>query len=166
ESGRPRGGLAAEGAGRWGGRPLADGFSRFMDLGVQCRACGGVCPSSVPFGRLREGARETLASETDYQPRRWRLAYEILGHHRLLLAGSTLLAAAQRAGVMPHRLNLPRLPLRRRRLASTGPDVWLFTGCGMDARPRPLHQPVVDVLGRAGVGVAVPQRGGDCCGAL
>jgi glycolate oxidase iron-sulfur subunit len=36
----------------------------------------------------------------------------------------------------------------------------------MDAWQRPVHQAVVDVLGRAGVGVALPQRGGDCCGAL
>jgi glycolate oxidase iron-sulfur subunit len=151
---------------QWEGRPLDDDFTRFMDLCVQCRACEVVCPSSVPFGRLMEGARETLATETDYQPRRWRLAYETLGHHRLLLAGSTLLAAAQRVGMVPRRSNLPRLPLRRRRLASTGADVWLFTGCVMDAWQRPVHQAVVDVLGRAGVGVALPQRGADCCGAL
>jgi glycolate oxidase iron-sulfur subunit len=36
----------------------------------------------------------------------------------------------------------------------------------MDAWQRPVHQAVVDVLGRAGVGVALPQRGADCCGAL
>jgi glycolate oxidase iron-sulfur subunit len=151
---------------QWDDRPLDDDFTRFMDLCVQCRACEVVCPSSVPFGRLMEGSRESLAEETDYQPRRWRLAYRALGHHRLLLAGSTLLAAAQRLGVLPGRLNLPRLPMRRARLAPTGSDVWLFTGCVMDAWQRPVHQAVVDVLGRAGVGVALPQRGGDCCGAL
>jgi glycolate oxidase iron-sulfur subunit len=113
-----------------------------------------------------EGSRETLATETDYQPRRWRLAYEALGHHRLLLAGSTLLAAAQRVGLVPRRVNLPRLPLRRRPLTATGTDVWLFTGCVMDAWQRPVHHAVLDVLQRAGVGVALPQQGGDCCGAL
>jgi glycolate oxidase iron-sulfur subunit len=125
-----------------------------------------VCPSAVPFGRLMEGARETLATETDYQPRRWRLAYEVLGHHRLVLAGSTALAAVQRMRLVPRRLNLPRLPLRRRRLEATGTAVWLFTGCVMDAWQRPVHQAVVDVLARAGVGVRFPERGGDCCGAL
>jgi glycolate oxidase iron-sulfur subunit len=137
-----------------------------MDLCVQCRACEVVCPSSVPFGRLMEGARETLAEETNYQPRRRRLAYQALGHHRLLLAGSSALAAAQRIGVVPRRLNLPRLPLHRRRLPATGTDVWLFTGCVMDAWQRPVHKAVVDVLAHAGVGVSLPQRGGDCCGAL
>ena len=137
-----------------------------MDLCVQCRACEVVCPSSVPFGRLMEGSRETLATETDYQPLRWRLAYDALGHHRLLLVGSTLLAAAQRVGLVPRRVNLPRLPMWRRRLPSTGTDVWLFTGCVMDAWQRPVHRAVVDVLARAGVGVALPERGSDCCGAL
>jgi glycolate oxidase iron-sulfur subunit len=113
-----------------------------------------------------EGSRETLADKTGYQPRRWRMAYGALGNHRLLLAGSTLLAAAQRVGLVPKRVNLPRLPLRRRRLEATGTDVWLFTGCVMDAWQRPVHQAVVDVLRHAGVGVAFPERGGDCCGAL
>jgi glycolate oxidase iron-sulfur subunit len=94
------------------------------------------------------------------------MAYGALGNHRLLLAGSTLLAAAQRVGLVPKRVNLPRLPLRRRRLEATGTDVWLFTGCVMDAWQRPVHQAVVDVLRHAGVGVAFPERGGDCCGAL
>ena len=166
ESASPRGRIAAMRAVEWDGRPLDADFTRFMDLCVQCRACEAVCPSSVPFGRLMEGSRETLAEETDYQPRRWRLAYKALGHHRLLLAGSTALAAVQRIGIVPRRLNLPRLPLRRRPLAATGTDVWLFTGCVMDAWQRPVHQAVIDVLRRAGVGVALPERGGDCCGAL
>jgi len=166
ESASPRGRIAAMRAVHWEGRPLDDDFTSFMDLCVQCRACEVVCPSSVPFGRLMEGARETLAEKTDYQPRRMRLAYRALGHHRLVLAGSTVLAAAQRFGLVPKRLNLPRLPLKRRPLESTGRDAWLFTGCVMDAWQRPVHQAVVDVLASAGVGVALPERGGDCCGAL
>ena len=166
ESASPRGRIAAMRAVQWEHRPLDEDFTRFMDLCVQCRACEVVCPSAVPFGRLMEGSRETLSEETNYQPRRWRLAYRTLGHHRLLLAGSTLLAAAQRAGLGPKRLNLPRLPLRRPPLEATGSDVWLFTGCVMDAWQRPVHQAVISVLQRAGVGVALPRRGGDCCGAL
>jgi len=166
ESASPRGRIAAMRAVQWEHRPLDDDFERFMDLCVQCRACEVVCPSSVPFGRLMEGSRETLAEETDYQPRRWRLAYAALGRHRLVLAGSTLLAAAQRVGLVPRRVNLPQLPMRRPTLTSTGTDVWLFTGCVMDAWQRPVHRAVINVLGRAGVGVALPQRGGDCCGAL
>jgi len=166
ESASPRGRIAAMRAVQWDHRPLDEDFTRFMDLCVQCRACEVVCPSSVPFGRLMEGSREALASETDYQPRRWRLAYAALGRHRLVLVGSTLLAAAQRVRLVPRRVNLPRLPVRRAPLRPTGTDVWLFTGCVMDAWQRPVHQAVIDVLGKAGVGVALPQRGGDCCGAL
>jgi glycolate oxidase iron-sulfur subunit len=166
EAASPRGRIAALRAVEWEHRPLEGDFMTFMDLCVQCRACEAVCPSSVPFGRLMEGSRETLTEETNYQPRRRRLAYRALGSHRLLLAGSTLLAIAQRMRLVPKRVNLPRLPLRRTPLAPTGSDVWLFTGCVMDAWQRSIHQDVVDVLGRAGVGVALPQRGGDCCGAL
>jgi glycolate oxidase iron-sulfur subunit len=67
---------------------------------------------------------------------------------------------------VPRRFNLPRLPLRRRPLRATGTDVWLFTGCVMDAWQRPIHEAVIRVLTAAGAGVALPDRGGDCCGAL
>ena len=109
ESASPRGRIAAMRAVQWDGRPLDQDFTRFMDLCVQCRACEVVCPSSVPFGRLMEGARETLAAQTSYQPRRWRLAYTALARHRLLLAGSTLLAVAQRLHLVPRRASLPAL---------------------------------------------------------
>jgi len=166
ESASPRGRIAAMRAVEWEHRPLDGDFTTFMDLCVQCRACEAVCPSSVPFGRLMEGARETLVDETNYQPRRWRLAYATLGHHRLLLAGSTVLAAAQRVGLVPRRLGLGRVPLQRQPLRATGADVWLFTGCVMDAWQRPVHQAVIDVLGRGDIGVALPGKGADCCGAL
>jgi len=166
ESASPRGRIAAMRAVHWEGRPLDADFTRFMDLCVQCRACEVVCPSSVPFGHLMEGARQTLAAETAYQPRWRRLAYRALGRHRLVLAGSTALAAGQRLGLVPRRLGLPRLPLRRPRLRPTGRDVWLFTGCVMDAWQRHVHEAAVRVLGAAGVGVALPGAGGDCCGAL
>jgi glycolate oxidase iron-sulfur subunit len=51
-------------------------------------------------------------------------------------------------------------------LAATGTDAWLFTGCVMDAWQRDVHAAAVAVLGAAGVGVALPGPGGDCCGAL
>jgi glycolate oxidase iron-sulfur subunit len=56
--------------------------------------------------------------------------------------------------------------LRRTPLAPTGDDVWLFTGCVMDAWMRPTHAAVQRVLAAAGVGVALPGTGGACCGAL
>jgi len=113
-----------------------------------------------------EGARHTLAEQTRYQPWWRRLGYRALGRHRLLLAGSTALAVAQRARLVPKRLGLPALPVRRQPLRASGSDVWLFTGCVMDAWMRPTHAAVQRVLEATGAGVAFPGSGGDCCGAL
>jgi glycolate oxidase iron-sulfur subunit len=166
-SASPRGRIAAMRAVHSGAAPLDAEFTRYMDECVQCRACEAACPSSVAFGHLMEGARETLAIETSSVPRWQRLGYSILGHHRLLTALSRLLAVAQRARLVPARLGVPRLTLRVSPLLPTGDDVWLFTGCVMDAWQRDVHAAVVRVLGAAGVGVALPDsRRAGCCGAL
>jgi glycolate dehydrogenase iron-sulfur subunit len=176
ESASPRGRIAAMRAtNATDGRPGPE-FTEFMDLCVQCRGCEVACPSSVPFGRLMEGARVTLARETAYQPRWRRLAYAALGHHRLVLAASTAAAVVQRLGLLPDRLGLPPLPLRRPRLRSSvtaGPggrprdtDAWLFTGCVMDAWMRPTHAAALQVMQATGAGVALPGSGAACCGAL
>jgi glycolate oxidase iron-sulfur subunit len=166
ESASPRGRIAAMRAVHVDGRPADADFIRFMELCVQCRACEAVCPSSVPFGRLMEGTRDTLARNTRYQSRLQRAGYRVLEHHRALLWLSSALALAQRARLVPRRLGLPRLPLRRGALAATGDDVWLFTGCVMDAWMRPTHAAVVRVVTAAGAGVALPGKGAACCGAL
>jgi glycolate oxidase iron-sulfur subunit len=119
-----------------------------------------------------EGTRDTLASDRDGVVPRWqRLALRGLGHHRLLLAGSTALAAAQRVRLVPRRvatrMGLPaRLPLRRPPLRPSGDDAWLFTGCVMDAWLRPVHVAAQRVMEATGAGVALPGGGGACCGAL
>lgn len=161
ESASPRGRIAAMRAVQWQGMPMDETFGEFMDLCVQCRACEVACPSAVPFGRLMEGAREALG-----RPWWQRAAYRVLGRHRLLLALSTLLAVAQRLRLVPCRLGLPRLPLRRPRLHASGTDVWLFTGCVMDAWMRDTHAAVKRVLEATGAGVALPGEGAGCCGAL
>ena len=166
ESASPRGRIAAMRAVQWGGAPMDESFTTFMDLCVQCRACEPACPSSVPFGHLMEGARETLVERTRYQPWWRRAGYRVLGRHRLLLVLSTLLALVQRVGLVPKRLGLPRLPLRRPPLQASGTDAWLYTGCVMDAWMRPTHAAAVRVMEATGAGVALPGVGGDCCGAL
>jgi glycolate oxidase iron-sulfur subunit len=166
ESASPRGRIAAMRAVQWDGHRADDSFTAFMELCVQCRACEVACPSSVPFGHLMEGAREALAGQGDTLTWWRRRAFRLLGRHRTLLALTTLGAVGQRLRIVPKRVGLPRLPLRRPRLDSTGSDVYLFTGCAMDAWLRPAHVAAVNVLGRAGVGVALPGPGGDCCGAL
>jgi glycolate oxidase iron-sulfur subunit len=166
EAASPRGRIAAMRAVEWRGAAADADFVGFMDACVQCRGCETACPSGVPFGRLMETTRASLAEQNLFTPRWQRVAYRSLGHHRLLLAGSSALALAQRVRAMPRRLGLPRIPVRRLPLQATGTDVWLFTGCVMDAWQRDVHRAVVDVLALMGAGVMLPGAGADCCGAL
>ena len=163
----PRGRIAAMRAVD-AGAPIDDDFDHMMQTCVQCRACETACPSSVPFGRLMEGTRRVLAPRS--VPAWQRLGYKVLGRHRSLVGLTALGGAAQRAGLVPRsfarRLALPKLPLRQTRLVPTGADVWLFTGCVMDAWQREVHQASMTVLGVVGVGVALPDGGAACCGAL
>lgn len=163
----PRGRIAAMRAVQWDrAEPDAD-FVHFMETCVQCRGCEPACPSGVPFGRLMEGTREALAAQRRITPWWQRLAFGVLGHHRVLLAGSSALAVAQRVRLVPRRLGLGVLPVRRPRpLVATGRDVWLFTGCVMDAWLRETHHATGAVLAAVGVTFAVPGAGGACCGAL
>jgi glycolate oxidase iron-sulfur subunit len=91
----------------------------------------------------------------------------------LLVGLSAAGAVAQRAHLIPariqRRLGLPRLPLRQPVLNAADPavaDVWLFTGCVMDAWQRHVHAAAKAVIEATGATVALPGRGGDCCGAL
>ncbi len=142
-------------------------FVRFMETCVQCRGCEPACPSGVPFGQLMEGTRDTLAAQKRMTPWWQRIGYRALGHHRLLLVGSTLLAVAQRLGLVPKRMGLPSLAVRRGAApASTGDGTWLFTGCVMDAWQRDTHRNTAKVLTAIGVTHRSPGPGGACCGAL
>lgn len=167
EARSPRGRIAAMRAVE-DGAPAGDAFVDMMQTCVQCRACETACPSSVPFGRLMEAARQVVADRA--VPRWQRLAYRTLEHPRLLAALTTAGAVVQRSGLVPGpvaaRLSLPRLPLHQDRLDPTGSDVWLFTGCVMDAWQRPVHRATMAVLGAMGVGVALPGPAAACCGAL
>lgn len=151
-----------------GGSPIDHAFEEIIETCVQCRACETACPSSVPFGRMMEATRAAVADRS--VPWWQRLGYSVLGHHRLLLSLSAAGGAAQRLGLVPRRLaarlSLPRLPVRQPPLSSTGSDVWLFTGCVMDAWQRSVHEDAISVIGACGYGVALPGSGASCCGAL
>lgn len=151
---------------QWEGSQVDGAFRAAMDGCVLCRGCETACPSDVPFGRLMTQTR----AATTRVPVTRRAGLRLLGHHRLLLAGSFLLAVAQRIRVVPsRRLGLPeRLPLRQPRLRATGEEVWLFTGCVMDAWQRDVHAATGRVLDAMGVGwrTPLPARGAGCCGAL
>ena len=159
-----------------------DAFVEFMDACIQCRGCETACPAGVHYGHMMEVTREALASQTRYQPRLRRAAYRVLGMPRLLAAGSRLLALAQRIGVLRlarllGRIGalrslatavdaLPTVPLHQRPLRASGDDVWLFTGCVMDAWMRDTHRAAQAVIEATGAGVALPPAGAACCGAL
>jgi glycolate oxidase iron-sulfur subunit len=178
----PRGRVAAMRQVQWDGATPDGSFVRSIETCVQCRGCETACPSDVPFGRLIEPTRAALAAGIAPSPSgprtvrarppvALRLGLRALRHHRLVLAGSTLAAVAQRLRLLPTRLSaragLPaRLPLRRPRLRPSGTDVWLFTGCVMDAWMRDVHVDVQRVVEATGAGVALPGWGAGCCGAL
>jgi glycolate oxidase iron-sulfur subunit len=114
-----------------------------------------------------EETRATLAADGRITPWWQRLGFRVLPRHRLLLAGSTAIAVGQRLQLVPKRLGAPPLPLRRApRVAATGDDVWLFTGCVMDAWQRETHRNTAALIALTGATVAVPGAGGGCCGAL
>jgi glycolate oxidase iron-sulfur subunit len=166
----PRGRIDAMRSVEWRGAAITSELVGFVETCVQCRGCEPACPSGVPFGRLMEQTRSALASLRRITPWYQRLGMRVLGRHRLLLAGSTALAVAQRAHLVPARIGLPRLPLRRPHWPAASPtvdpDVWLFTGCVMDAWQRSVHLAVARVVAATGATWARPRRGGDCCGAL
>jgi glycolate oxidase iron-sulfur subunit len=121
----------------------------------------------VPYGHLVEAATATLATSKRLTPWWQRAGLRALARHRLLLAGSSALAVAQRLRLVPKRFGLGRLPLRRGPLpAPTGSDVWLFTGCVMDAWMRETHRSTAALITAAGATFALPGPGAACCGAL
>lgn len=164
----PRGRIAAMRAVE-SGAPIDRAFEQIMQTCVQCRACETACPSSVRFGSLMESTRATLSARS--VPAWQRAAYRLLERHRLLVALTTAGALLQRLRLIPpglsSRLSLPsRLPLRQAALEPTGSDVWLFTGCVMDAWQRSVHRAAISVLHASGIGTALPGPAASCCGAL
>lgn len=168
----PRGRIAAMRAVEHRGAPVDAAFVRAMEECVLCRGCEEACPSGVPFGHLMEQTRASLPPPRS----RWRRIGEwagyrlVLPRHRVLLALTWLLLAAQRLRMVPRRFGLPRLTrrsLRRHELPRGGrPDAWLFTGCVMDAWMRDTHRSTARVMESAGARAARPATGGSCCGAL
>lgn len=174
ESASPRGRITLMRAVESGAVPLNDEFATFMDRCVMCRGCETACPSGVHFGELMEQTRTVLTERKIRPVPVWlRLGLRPLGHHRLLLFGSSLLALAQRLHLIPakieRQLGLPaRLAVRRRPLVadSGAVDAWLFTGCVMDAWQREVHEATLRVMRATGATVGLAGASADCCGAL
>ena len=175
EAASPRGRITAMRAVELDGMPLDDSFRRIMETCVQCRGCEAACPSGVRFGHLMEGARRSLVGAKGApRGRRRRLAewlgYQIvLPRHWLLLALTWPAWLAQRLHLVPRRFGLPTLSARSLRThlgADPDPDVYLFTGCVMDAWQRDVHRAALAVMRAAGARPGLAGSGGDCCGAL
>jgi glycolate oxidase iron-sulfur subunit len=178
ETASPRGRIAAMQAVELHGAALDATFERYMEECVQCRGCEPVCPSSVQFGHLMEGARTAL-HERRRRTRSWTrrlaewLGYRlVLPRHWLLVMLSWLLAAGQRLRLVPKKLAVPRISFRslarplRAPERGTGVDAYLFPGCVMDTWQRDTHRAALRVMEAAGARPALPARGADCCGAL
>lgn len=140
--------------------------TRSLDTCVQCRGCEPACPSGVPYGELYSAAQR--ARRDVVGPTSWwlRLGLEVLHRPRLVLAGSRLLAALQTVGLAPRRIGrVPRRIGRRVRSVERDPEVWIFTGCVMDAWFRPVHRSLALILDALDTSYGVPESG-HCCGAL
>lgn len=147
--------------------PVTDEVVDAFETCVQCRGCEPACPSGVPYGHLMEQARETLVDLGKMTPAWQQMALKPLAHPKLLKAGSAALAVANKVGLVPNRLGLPDdLPIRQAPLVASGDDVWMFTGCVMDAWQRDVHQATQRVLEAAGFGVRPTGDVAPCCGAL
>lgn len=147
--------------------PITDEVLHSLDTCVQCRGCETSCPSGVNYGHLMESTRETLADEHLMTPRWQRAGLKPLSQPKLLSIGSSALAVANRLGVVPKRLGLPtNVPFRQAPLVASGDDVYLFTGCVMDAWQRDVHAAGQRVIEAAGFGVRPTGDAAPCCGAL
>src|SRR5205823_1882573 len=148
--------IAAMRAVQFDGAPLNAAFATAMEECVQCRACEAVCPSSVPFGHLMEGAREALfdtrVSRSIVRRVAESVAYRfVLPRRRVLRLVTWFLVAAQRLRLVPARFRVSGLSARslRTKLAPSrvgAVDAWLFPGCVMDAWMRPVHVATMRVM--------------------
>lgn len=167
ETRSPRGRIALMRAVQNDGAPMTEQVVDAFDTCVQCRACETACPSGVPYGHLIEATRETLTSRQRGRKTLMQAALAPLAHPQVLSLGSRAIALAQRTGLVPSALPLPRLGLRQEPLQSAErPDVWLFTGCVMDAWQREVHADTIKVLAAYGVRAGVTESSAPCCGAL
>ncbi len=149
------------------GAPLTNEVIESFETCVQCRGCEPACPSNVPYGHLMEQARETLAEAGEMTPKWQRLALKPLAQPKMLEFGSKALSVANKFNLVPSRLGLPsEIPANQEPLVASGDDVYLFTGCVMDAWQRDVHRAGQRVIEAAGFGVTPTNDLAPCCGAL
>jgi len=168
EARSPRGRIDAMRDVESGAARIDGGFVESIDSCVGCLGCETACPSGVEYGELLAPVAQTLAEMRGPGRVPWwqRAALSRLDRPRLLRLAVVAAAVGQRLRLPIAALtHMAPLPLRQSRLAGTGSDVVLLTGCVMDASQRRVHAAVVEVLASAGLGVALQPTAG-CCGAL
>ncbi len=148
-------------------RPITKEAVASFDTCIQCRGCEPACPSGVPYGSLIEQARKTLVEEKQILPKWQQIPFHILTRPRLLRFVTRLLAVANKLHLIPKRFAVPKaIPFRNKPLTPSGNDVYLFTGCVMDAWQRDTHRSVKKILESLGFGVIPTGDRIPCCGAL
>lgn len=162
-------------------RPDDPDVGRHLDQCLGCRGCETACPAGVPYGRLLEATRATLARHRPLPPvarlvlavfaRPAALAIAMAGARAVRALGiASLLARA-----LPSRLAMPFAMLAATaRPRSPTPDAKgdggrgrasLLTGCVMEGLLAPVNRATERTLARQGwrMTEAPGQR---CCGAL
>lgn len=165
----PRGRIATIRRHQWEGVVFDDTTAHALNTCIQCRGCEPACPSGVPYGRIMESAKQQLVADGLSTPRWQRLMLSMLTRHRLLVRSTPLVSWAARLRLVPRRL-VPS-PIESTQGAavtatSTDPDIWIFTGCVMDAWQRATHRSVASIADALSITVGVPDDRGSCCGAL
>jgi glycolate oxidase iron-sulfur subunit len=153
-----------------------------IDRCLGCRACETACPSGVPYGRLLEATRATLAAGRPI-PLVARLILYVFATPWLLRPALVLSRVARAMGIPALLAHLPgRLGFASAMLASTTPPiaerayeprraaqarerVALLEGCVMDGLFAPTNRAADRTLRVNGYTI-VEARGQGCCGAL
>lgn len=176
----PRGRIALAQGLLTGALSASPALTAHLDGCLACRACEAVCPAKVPYGRVLDTARATLATPQRTRLTRWLsvvLSSAFLrGLVRLALwLWTAVFKCAQALSPTPvpqaregalklldYRPNVRRLSRVR---APTKAKLALFTGCVGDITDRAVLQDAVRLFSASGVTVAIPPAQG-CCGAL
>src|SRR5699024_10654054 len=167
--------------------------SIYLCLG--CRACEPVCPSSVPFGRLLEQARDAFHQnhEKSFVEKVARnvVFKNIFPHQNRMVNGTSLLHFYQPSGrqqiawsmgmmnilpgqvramekalpIAPKRTEMTRRPRHLFPKIKRKGKVACFSGCLTDTRFKPTNDATLKLLQYAGCEIVIPEAQ-NCCGAL
>jgi glycolate oxidase iron-sulfur subunit len=169
----PRGRISIINGVRSGAMPLDEAVIDALESCVQCMGCLPACPSGVRYDSIIGPAIDEITQRRRSRRTRFTLLLAPLGRPGLLRGLTVIGAIAQRLRLVPRKLSLPPLPLRRTKLRAAtdvrpgeeSKSVTLFTGCVMSEWYGPVHQATIDVLESLGYQVALTDTA-LCCGAL